>query len=357
MGNQGKNVAYCTRMRAKPLVFAALALFAGLFALFQAGEARASASAWVETEQTRLRLVSATSAVGLERRLRLGLEFRLKPGWKVYWRSPGDAGYPPSLDWSGSENLAGAVMHWPTPMRFNVLGFNTLGYKDEVVFPLDATLAEPGRPLRLRATVDYLTCSEICVPYQAFLSLDLPDGGAQTTVFTHLIDRYAARVPDEGTGRGLSIERVEARGEGEARVLRVVARSDTPFAAPDLYVEGPDLIEFGLPRVQTAAGGRIATLELPARAIGKTAPALIGSALTLTLVDGKRALESTAAVVAAGSALSRGYLSILMLALLGGLILNLMPCVLPVLSIKLLSVVGHGGGEPGPRAHPCQEKL
>ena len=345
MENQGQNVAYRARMAAKPLFLAAISLFAGLFTLVQAGEARASASAWVETEQTRLRLVSATSGVGFERTLRLGLEFRLKPGWKVYWRSPGDAGYPPSLDWSGSENLAGAVMLWPAPARFSVLGFNTLGYEDEVVFPLDVTLAEAGRPLRLRATVDYLTCSDICVPYQASLALDLPDGGAQTTAFTHLIGRYAARVPGAGTGRGLVIERVETRGDGERRVLRVVARSDAPFVAPDVYVEGPNLIEFGVPKAETLAGGRTTILELSARALDKTAPALVGSALTLTLVDGPRALESTSVVVAARSALSGGYLSILLLALLGGLILNLMPCVLPVLSIKLLRVVGHGGGE------------
>ncbi len=342
--------AACGRRAGKAGRFAAFAALVAVVAALWAGlgatAAGAASSGWVETEQTRLRLVAAGTGVGAERTLRLGLQFRLKPGWKVYWRSPGDAGYPPNIDWAGSENLAGVVVLWPVPERFQVLGFNTVGYKDEVVFPLDITVAEPGRPVRLRAQVDYLTCSEICVPYSAELALDLPAGPAQTTAFTHLIDRFAARVPGPGTARGLTVDRVEMRGEGEARVLRVTVRSDRALASPDLFVEGPDLIEFGLPKVETAAAGRIAFIELPARAIdAEKSPALLGAPLTLTLVDGLRVLETTAVVERAVETIGRSYLVILLLAFVGGLILNLMPCVLPVLSLKLLRVVGHGGGE------------
>ena len=81
--------------------------------------------------------------------MQLGLEFRLAPHWKIYWRSPGDAGYPPRLDWAGSTNLAGATMAWPAPQRFSVLGLDTVGYTDAVVFPITAQLAQSGQAAHL----------------------------------------------------------------------------------------------------------------------------------------------------------------------------------------------------------------
>ncbi len=81
-----------------------------------------AASDWTSFEEGRVRLVSAAAAVGAAEDVRLGLEFELEPDWKVYWRAPGDAGYPPAIDWSGSENLAAAEMMWPVPARFEVLG-------------------------------------------------------------------------------------------------------------------------------------------------------------------------------------------------------------------------------------------
>ncbi len=334
--------------RARTGVSAAILLLACVPGL--APDARAAASAWAETPQTRVRLISAASGLGSERRLALGLQFRMQPGWKIYWRSPGDAGFPPSIDWSESENLSGAVMSWPAPQRFTVLGFNTLGYKREVVLPIEAMATEPGSAVKLRATVDYLTCDEICVPHQAKLALDLPAGPAQSTPFTYIIDTFRARVPDDGVASGLAIERVEVRRAGAERVLVVAARAREPFARPDLFVEGPALLEFGRPEVETDEGGRVARFELPIRALATPAPILAGAPLTLTLVDGARALETTEVAAPAARAVPAprfGFLAILGLALLGGLILNLMPCVLPVLSLKLLGVVGHGGGDRG----------
>ena len=79
------------------------------------------ASNWVESDQSRVRLVAASTTVGAGA-ISLGLQFELKPGWKVYWRSPGDAGYPPSVNWKGSSNLKWARLAWPAPTRFSVLG-------------------------------------------------------------------------------------------------------------------------------------------------------------------------------------------------------------------------------------------
>ncbi|HUC63072.1 MAG TPA: protein-disulfide reductase DsbD domain-containing protein [Alphaproteobacteria bacterium] len=312
----------------------------------QPAPAAALASPWVETEQTRLRLLSAAAGVGEAAALRLGLEFKLASGWKIYWRSPGAAGFPPHLDWTGSENLAHAAMAWPAPKRFSVLGLDTLGYHDEVVFPLTATPVKPGEALKLALKVDYLVCSEICVPYTANLALTVPAGPADATAFTQLIDRYAARVPDDGAAAGLAIAGTRVGGSRAHPVLEVEATAREPFSHPDIFVEGPSELDFAAPRVALSDGGHHALLRLAIGTVGKAFPDWSATPLTLTLVDGARALEAHVTPRAAPQAPEwQGLLAMLGLALLGGLILNLMPCVLPVLSLKLLGIVGHGGAE------------
>ncbi len=318
-------------------------------------KAQLASSPWSVTDQASVRLLSATEAVGATEDVLLGLHFRLKKGWKISWRSPGDAGFSPTLDWSGSENLSAANISWPVPERFSILGFETFGYKDETVLPLTATLAQAGQPLGLRAAVDYLACNEICIPYKATLALRLPAGESRPSAFVHLINRFAVRVPGDGAAHGLTIEKVEARGTKTRPVLRVIATASFPFKAPDLYVEGPDELQFAKPAVRLSDDGNRALLELPVSGIEYFQRDLNGIFLTLTLVDGERSAERRLPVVATAGASppttampgtdAIAWPLVLVLAVLGGLILNLMPCVLPVLSIKLLHLVGHGGAE------------
>ncbi|MBL8674080.1 MAG: disulfide bond formation protein DsbD, partial [Rhodospirillales bacterium] len=112
-------------------------LVAGVAAAFAtlaagAGPARAAGSDWARTEQTELRLISAVDAIGDSRTVTLGLQFRLKPGWKIYWRSPGDAGFPPTIEWNGSTNLGKTAFLWPAPTRFKVSDLSNIGYKSAV---------------------------------------------------------------------------------------------------------------------------------------------------------------------------------------------------------------------------------
>lgn len=318
------------------------------------GLARAQASDWAGIEEAEARLVSATTATGEGETVTLGLQFVLQNGWKVYWRSPGDAGYPPSLDWSGSQNFAGAKVSWPAPSRFSVLGFETVGYHDEVVLPIAARLARPGEPAAFSLAADYLACSEICVPVSAQFSLNLPAGPAAPSQFAGKIERYQARVPGDGAESGLAIGKVVTGGSKEKPTIEVAASARAPFATPDLFVEGPQSLRFGPPKVTLSGAGRSAMFSVPVDAVAGAEVNLSGDSVTLTLVDGARAMERTATVAkgappeAGGGppAASLGrFLAVLGLALLGGLILNLMPCVLPVLSLKLLSVVASGGRE------------
>ncbi|HEX9465801.1 MAG TPA: protein-disulfide reductase DsbD domain-containing protein [Alphaproteobacteria bacterium] len=294
--------------------------------------------------------MSATAAAGEAATLRLGLEFKLEPGWKIYWRSPGDAGLPPKLDWAGSRNLADAAIRWPAPERFELFGFDTFGYGGDVVLPIDARVEHPGAPLALRLAVDYLVCEKICIPYQASFRLDLPAGAASPTDYAHAIDQFVARVPGDGSGAGLSIDRASWSG-GENPAVTVVATATTPFEHPDLFVEGAlaSGVGFGKPDVNLSDGGRRAILRLPARFERPEAAAaanFAGTPVTLTLVDGARAMEkgvTLAAGLPGPVPMQVGFGAILLAALLGGLVLNLMPCVLPVLSLKLLNLVSHAG--------------
>ena len=317
-----------------------------------AADGRPGASPWQQTEQTALRLIAATETTGGARILSLGLHFKLKPGWKIYWRSPGDAGFPPRPDWSPSENLKTAVLHWPAPRRFEVLGMQTLGYTGEVVLPMAVELTDPAKPLRVAGAVNYLTCKEICIPYTAELALTLPRGPVQPSPFAHLIGRFQADVPGDGGLHGLAIERAETWTQGKTTLLLVTASAASPFQAPDLYAEGPPELAFSKPSVDFSNAGRTARLRIEVYGLdaleGPKPETLAGQSLTLTLIDGKRTAERRLTVAAGIGSAAGGATSlalILMLAVLGGLILNLMPCVLPVLSIKLLGVVGHGGGE------------
>ena len=113
--------------------------------------------------------------------LPLGLEFQMATGWKIYWRSPGDAGFPPTIDWSQSTNLAAVAINWPVPQRYEIFGLTTYVYQDSVVLPLSVTPLAAGKPVTLRGQISYLLCDQICIPYEATVSLALPAGESGAT--------------------------------------------------------------------------------------------------------------------------------------------------------------------------------
>ncbi|WP_240643718.1 protein-disulfide reductase DsbD domain-containing protein [Paracoccus siganidrum] len=102
------------------------------------------------------------------------LELELEPGWKTYWRSPGDSGLPPEFDWSGSENLAGVTFHWPAPEAILSGGDVSLGFHDRLVLPFTAHAARPGTPVELAAEIDLGLCERICVPARLALTAAAP---------------------------------------------------------------------------------------------------------------------------------------------------------------------------------------
>lgn len=140
------------------------------------------AEGWIEPDGTRI------SALVVD----------LEPGWKTYWRSPGDGGVPPMLDWTASQNLGPVSIDWPAPQVFQTEGLTTLGYHDRMVLPLRMTVADAGQPVAARLRADLGVCRDICVPVALDLSADWPattEDGADAALIRAALDARPAPGP------------------------------------------------------------------------------------------------------------------------------------------------------------------
>ena len=216
-----------------------LALAAFFFLATWAGFAHAASSPWHETLGGKLRLIAG----GTEGKYRkAGLEIVLDAGWKTYWKVPGDAGIPPQIDASGSNNLKEMQIKWPVPSRFTVGGSQMLGYKDAIVFPLLVEPENPDRPVELAISANVGLCADLCVPLSADLSLTLPPGGSKDSLSELLIDRDLALAPADPneTFRIASFDQEDqSSGRGVGRLV-IATRIPDGYGEKDLFVEGPE---------------------------------------------------------------------------------------------------------------------
>ena len=132
------------------------------FCLAVSGTAHGAASEWQLTDGGKLRLISQVNAA--DGSIRAGLQIQLKKGWKTYWKVPGDSGLPPQVQFLGSSNVAHAEMKFPVPQMYDDPEGRSIGYKDEVVFPISVKRRTQGAPVTLRAKGVVGICDEICVP-------------------------------------------------------------------------------------------------------------------------------------------------------------------------------------------------
>lgn len=249
-----------------------------------------ASSAWDGDSRSAMRLLPARSAgSGDTLTLRAGAEIRLSPGWKTYWRYPGDSGIPPHFDFSKSENLKSATVLWPAPLRFDDADGSVIGYKNSVTFPLHVVPRDPSKPVTLRLALDYAICEKICIPVHAKNEIVL---GGKTALVDAAVDEAEARVPKraaQGAKAPFAIKSVKREEGSPPRVIvEVAAPADTKvtlFAegpTPDWALPLPDPVpgtEPGLHRFSFALDG------LP----GGTSPN--GATLTLTAVAGEHAIE------------------------------------------------------------------
>ncbi|WP_428247811.1 protein-disulfide reductase DsbD domain-containing protein [Ferrovibrio sp.] len=211
-----------------------------------------------------------------------GLHLRLEPGWKFYWRQPGEGGVPPRFDWSGSGNLASVDVEWPAPRRMSISGIDLIGYKGEVVLPLRVQAQKATKPVTLKLLAEFGICKEICVLREERLTLTLNPGEGPAAA---LIERFRAEVPGSLAAAGIQVPSFRQK---EGKLLLKFA-PEARLEAPDIFVEGPVEYWFGRPKLLPQADGSL-ELALPYTPVDQP-PALGG--LRFTLVDGRRSAEFT----------------------------------------------------------------
>lgn len=238
------------------------------------------ADAAVAEGVTRLALVAASGAHDGGPVL-AGIDMGLAPGWKTYWRKPGDSGIPPRFDWSASENVAGVELRWPAPERFDDPGDITFGYKKEVLWPVRVVPQDPELPVTLRVTMQYGICSDICVPREAKLELALPamppEWNLSETADAERLRAALARVPVPPVDAGI----LDVRWRDEvAPTLEVrLKECGADCLPPALIAEGPRNIWFSAPRVTRDGDSVVYVMEVEV-----LSPAMLdGKELTFTL--------------------------------------------------------------------------
>jgi DsbC/DsbD-like thiol-disulfide interchange protein len=223
--------------------------------------------------------------------LRAGVEIRLDPGWKTYWRDPGDSGVPPTLDFSGSENVKSVTVLWPAPERFpDGAGGTSIGYLDHVILPLRVAPGDAAKHSSLQVKLGYAICGNLCIPVEANLKLALAGDGAEETA----LEKAEIRVPRRialGPGQGLAILSVhrEHRDPHDRVVVEVAAPAGAPV---NLFVEGPTP-EWSLPMPKPAGGDATRTYTFDLDGLPPDAQAQ-GATLTFTAVSGDDAVEVAA---------------------------------------------------------------
>ena len=294
------------------------------------------------------RLVSAVTGTGDLRELPLGLEFRLAPGWKIYWRTPGEAGLPPRLELQLASGYAVTNdIHWPVPKRFDAFGFDNFGYDNKVILPITLKGHPKGAVVQIIGQMEALACADICVPFSGKIGLSLADGPATASPHAIEIARYRAKIPRSSGTSPIQVEAIWQDGNK----LQVKFDANSPVI-DDIFVEGAPNIAFKKP---VYANG-VASIDLA----GKLDAPLSGQALDLTIVADQffvtsrhivaqaEPVPNTLSDIAPDLAFTNsGMWAIAALAFLGGLILNLMPCVLPVLAIKLAAIIESSGQSRG----------
>jgi DsbC/DsbD-like thiol-disulfide interchange protein len=209
---------------------------------------------------------------------RAGILIELEPDWKTYWRMPGDSGIPPQFDWAGSKNSAAVEVGFPVPRRFNDLAGETIGYHDQVVFPVFVKPKNLEEAVHLQLNMFFAVCKEICIPARAKTDLLL---NASST--SSVLSAWQKRVPRDapmGGAPSVTAVRIEQRQD---KPMLVLSLTRSPL---DIFVESETTAYFGKPQFDIAAG----EAWLP---IGNLSDAkkLHGVPLKLTLSFGESGIE------------------------------------------------------------------
>jgi DsbC/DsbD-like thiol-disulfide interchange protein len=249
-------------------------------------QARAQdSSPWQKDGHSAVRLLAGSRSGAV---LLGGIAFQLQPGWHTYWRTPGDSGVPPRIDFGKSENIEAVTILWPAPIKFDDgAGGTSLGYQKQVVLPLRIVAKNADKPVTLRADINYAVCEKLCIPVEASAELAFTSvASTEDSALSAALDTVP-KPATIGDPNPLTIR--DVKRDGKNGVLVDVAAPDS--AEVNLFVEGPTpdwalpvpkLLEHGPPGVKRFA------FDLDGLPPGANPD---GAALKLTLVGGERAYE------------------------------------------------------------------
>lgn len=220
------------------------------------------------------------------------IAIRLDPGWRTYWRVPGEAGIPPRFDWEGSGNLARAEFVWPVPELFGEAGSRYLGFRDGLVLPVRLALADPARPAEVTVTVDFGICQDICVPAAATVSAliraDAPEGPEAARIRAAL-----EQDPEEAVEAGVTAVACDLAPVDGGLALTAEVRFDRAAPAAEVLVVEAPVEDLWIPLAVPARDGTRLRAATVLEYFGDGPLALDRSALRLTLISRGRAVEIT----------------------------------------------------------------
>jgi len=293
-------------------------------------------------------LLADTTAIVPGQPFAAGLFLKMAPGWHTYWEFPGDAGIPTELKWDLPSGWKAGPIQWPIPLKLSEPGdIQIYGYHDEVLLMMQIT--PPSRiesaSVKLAGEANWLVCEKICIPGSAKVQLDLPVGAQSTPANAELFAKFRDRLPKPlppGAGSALHWSR-------QANEFRLtIADKSLARDSVDFFPLPDSSTLIGHPRQEQSADGSI-VFVIPLESANPSVQSLNGlivsgdHAFSLGKNDLAAVTATTGAKIAAPAEPPSGLLKLLLFGFIGGFILNLMPCVLPVISLKIFGFIQHAG--------------
>jgi suppressor for copper-sensitivity B len=250
------------------------------------GPAEAVVGPWVSDGKARVRLIAA--GIDASGQLRGGLEIALDPGWHTYWRSPGDSGIAPTIDFSGSRNLGPVAVAFPVPERLDDGYSITNIYKDSVILPLTARLIDPAAGADLSLKLDIGVCAEVCMPdhFEAAISVKPGQNDPEAGEAIAAAEKRLPGAPDPGA---FAVTGAARQGGTEKRPTYDVAVKLPDVKGAEVFVEGPADWYPNVPKLVSEGGGS-GTYRVTFDRITSKVP-IAGTKLRVTIVSGGRAIE------------------------------------------------------------------
>ena len=319
----------------------------GICLLSVLAAAQASAQMYEGRELVHATLVADVNSVVPGKPFTVGLLLRMAPRWHTYWKYSGDAGLPTEIKWKLPADWQVGPMQWPIPLKTNDPGdIQTYGYDDEVL--LMQQITPPAKidnsAVKLSADASWLVCEKICIPGGATVNIDLPVAATNESRNSELFARYRRLVPQ--TWPDAKTATAKWKRAGSNLQLTVTSARLADYKVVDFYPLPPGEIVVAHPSVESRDANQV-VFRIPIESPPQNLSAIDGLVVFSQLPNGsdRAAWQTAAAPTAAATATmpTRGLATFLLFGFIGGLILNLMPCVLPVISLKIFGFVQHAG--------------